>query len=74
MNLAGLAKIIMGVGISLLLAGFLMLVITRISPQGMHVPGDIYIKRENFSFYFPLGACIIISLILTLVFSLLGRR
>ncbi len=74
MNLTGLAKLIMGLGAVLLLTGFVMLAIGRAGLQGLHIPGDIYVKRENFSFYFPLGACIIISLILTLVFSLLGRR
>ena len=32
------------------------------------LPGDISIQRENFSFYFPLTTCIIISIILTLLF------
>jgi hypothetical protein len=33
------------------------------------LPGDIYIKRERFSFYFPIVTCIIISFILTLLFA-----
>lgn len=32
------------------------------------LPGDISIKRENFSFYFPLATCLLISLVLTLIF------
>ncbi|HBQ27570.1 MAG TPA: DUF2905 domain-containing protein, partial [Syntrophomonas sp.] len=32
------------------------------------------IKRGNFSFYFPIVSCLIISLILTLIFNLIGRR
>jgi hypothetical protein len=35
---------------------------------------DIRIQRENFSFYFPLGTSILISIVLTLVFSLFNRR
>jgi len=31
------------------------------------LPGDIRIKRENFSFYFPLTTCIVLSILLTLV-------
>jgi len=38
------------------------------------LPGDIRIERENFRFYFPLTTCIIISIILTLLFKLFGRR
>ncbi len=29
------------------------------------LPGDIYIKRDHFTFYFPLATCILISLLLT---------
>ncbi|MBT0654765.1 DUF2905 domain-containing protein [Geomobilimonas luticola] len=37
------------------------------------LPGDISIRRENFSFYFPLATSIVISLILSLVLWLLRR-
>lgn len=30
------------------------------------LPGDIHIERENFSFFFPLGTCLLISLLLSL--------
>lgn len=38
------------------------------------LPGDILIKRENFVFYFPVTTGILISIILTLIFSLIWRR
>lgn len=38
------------------------------------LPGDILIKRENFTFYFPLMTGIIISIILTVIFILLRKR
>ena len=38
-----------------------------------HLPGDIYIQRERFTFYFPLTTCIIISAIITLVLYLFRR-
>ncbi len=37
------------------------------------LPGDISIKRENFSFYFPLTTSIIISIILTIIFYLANK-
>ena len=37
------------------------------------LPGDISIKRENFSFYFPITTCIILSIILTILFSLFKK-
>ncbi|OGP64190.1 MAG: hypothetical protein A3K22_05635 [Deltaproteobacteria bacterium RBG_16_42_7] len=38
-----------------------------------HLPGDLYIKKDNFAFYFPLATSIIISLILSLIFYFLRR-
>ena len=37
------------------------------------LPGDIAVKHENFSFYFPLTTCLFVSLILSLVFYLFRR-
>ena len=37
------------------------------------LPGDIYLRRGNFSFYFPLATCILISIAATLLFSLMRR-
>jgi Protein of unknown function (DUF2905) len=37
------------------------------------LPGDIYIKRGNFTFYFPLMTSIIVSIVLTIIFALLRR-
>ena len=37
------------------------------------LPGDIYVKRGNFSFYFPLATSIILSIILTLIFAFFRR-
>ena len=37
------------------------------------LPGDIYIKEENFSFYFPLGWCVLISVISGLVYWLFSK-
>jgi len=38
------------------------------------LPGDIHIKRDNFTFYFPITTCILVSLLLTLLFSILSRK
>jgi hypothetical protein len=38
------------------------------------LPGDIHIQRGNWSLYFPLATCLVISVVLTLLFSLFGRR
>ena len=37
------------------------------------LPGDIHIKRENFTFFFPLGTCLLVSLLLSLILWLFKR-
>jgi uncharacterized protein HemY len=38
------------------------------------LPGDIFIKRDNFIFYFPLTTSILISIILSFILYLISRR
>ncbi len=59
-------------GILLVVLGFVFSVGVKIPWLGQ-LPGDIYIRRENFTFYFPLTTCLLISLILTLVLYLFRR-
>jgi Protein of unknown function (DUF2905) len=54
------------VGVAIVLAGRL--------PWIGRLPGDISVQRGNFTFYFPLATSILVSLVLTLVFWLFGRR
>ena len=37
-------------------------------------PGDIYLRKGSFTFYFPLTTSLLLSLLLTLVFTIFGRR
>jgi len=37
------------------------------------LPGDIYVKRDGFSFYFPLTTSILVSILLTLAFAVFRR-
>ncbi|HEX68501.1 MAG TPA: DUF2905 domain-containing protein, partial [bacterium] len=38
------------------------------------LPGDILIKKKNFTFYFPLATCLILSILLTLILNLIFRK
>jgi hypothetical protein len=38
-----------------------------------HLPGDIYVRRGNVSFYFPITTAIIVSIVLSLLLSILRR-
>ncbi len=37
------------------------------------LPGDIAIRRDNFTFYFPVTTSIVVSVVLTILFTLLRR-
>ncbi|NOY45473.1 MAG: DUF2905 domain-containing protein [Deltaproteobacteria bacterium] len=68
-----LAKLLIGVGALLILAGALLLVVGKVPWLG-RLPGDIVVERPGFRFYFPLGTSILLSVVLSLVLWLLGRR
>ncbi|MBS5582118.1 MAG: DUF2905 domain-containing protein [Megasphaera sp.] len=39
-----------------------------------HLPGDIHMTHEGFSFHFPIVTCIIISIILSIVLNIVMHR
>lgn len=68
-----LGKLLIVLGVIVIAVGGLLLCSGKIPYIG-RLPGDILIQKKNYTFYFPLATSIIISLIITLVFWLLGRR
>jgi hypothetical protein len=60
------------IGVILVIVGAVFLLASKIPWLG-RLPGDISYQRGNFSFYFPLGTCILISIILTLIMYLFRR-
>lgn len=65
-------KILILLGVVLILAGLFLTYAGRIPLLGK-LPGDIRIQRENFSFYFPLASCLLISALVSLIFWLFRR-
>lgn len=68
-----LARILILFGLVVAAIGGLLLFIGKVPFIG-RLPGDIYIQRKNFSFYFPLTTSILLSILLTILFSLFRRR
>ena len=64
---AAMGKILIVIGIILIIAGLAFLFADKIPFLG-RLPGDIYIKKERFTFYFPLTTGMIISIIVTIIF------
>ncbi|MBB5324811.1 hypothetical protein HNQ34_001909 [Anoxybacillus tepidamans] len=61
-------KIIMMIGAILIIVGFLMQFIKL-----GRLPGDIVIQKGNTTFYFPVVTSIILSVVLSLIFYVIGR-
>ena len=64
-----MGKVLLVVGLIIAAAGALIMLGLPIG----RLPGDIAVRRGNFSFYFPLTTSIILSVLLTLLFSLFRR-
>ncbi len=64
--MAPIGKFLIIVGVVVVGAGLLLLLSDKIPWMG-RLPGDITIKRDNFTFYFPLATCILISVIVSLI-------
>ncbi len=66
-------KTLLIVGLTIAGIGLLVMLGGRVPWLG-RLPGDLFYKGEKFSFYFPLTTSIIVSVILTLILWLLGRK
>jgi len=67
-----IGKTLFVIGLLLATTGFFLWKLGGKLPFG-RLPGDIEIQKQNFSFYFPVTTCILISVILTLVMWLLRK-
>ncbi len=68
-----IGKFLIITGVIIILLGGLLFLVGKIPFIG-RLPGDIIIERKNFTFYFPLGTSILLSIILSLLLWLLSRR
>lgn len=81
--LGGIGKLLVYAGVALAAVGGLLIAIGR-TPGAAdlfswlgRLPGDISIKRDNVSFYFPLATSVVVSLVLSLLLYLvnwIGKR
>ena len=66
-----IGKTLIVVGAVLLGAGLLWLAGSRLGLG--RLPGDIIIERENFRLYIPLGTCLLVSVVVSAAFWIIGR-
>ena len=65
-----IGKLMINLGIILIFVGGVILLLGKLPFFGK-LPGDIYIKKENFSFYAPIGTMLFLSLLLSLIFTII---
>jgi Protein of unknown function (DUF2905) len=68
----GLGRILILMGVVLIVAG---IVVSFGEKAGFgRLPGDIVVRRPNFTFYFPIVTSVLLSIVLTLIMMFLNRR
>ena len=69
----GIGRPLIILGLILVAAGLIITFSLRLPTWLGRLPGDINIKRDNFSFHFPLATCLLISAILSFIMWLLRK-
>ena len=78
MEWTAIGKVLIGIGVAIVVIGALLIAADRIPGLGGAVswlgklPGDLSYKRDNVSVYFPIATSIVLSIVLSLVFYILG--
>jgi len=65
------ARMLIVTGVVLVVLGLLWMVGQRLGLG--QLPGDLVVRRKNFTFYMPIVSSIVVSLVLTLLFNVLKR-
>ncbi len=69
-------KTLITIGVLLIAAGIIYISLSKLGGinLGKLPPGDINVKKENFSFHFPIVTSIIVSIILTILLNIFFRK
>ena len=67
------AKFLIVFGFLIAVVGIVLALVGRVPWIG-RLPGDIHIQRGNWTFYFPFATSLLLSVVLSLVLYLMGRR
>ena len=72
-GLFSLAKGLIFAGVVIIIIGGLLLLFSRFAGgRDASLPGDIVIRKDGFTFYFPIVTCIVVSIVLTVVVRLIS--
>ena len=65
------AKVLLGLALVLALAGAGLLLASKLGLE--RLPGDVVVKKGNFTLYAPIGLMIVLSLVATVILNLISR-
>jgi hypothetical protein len=68
-----IGKVLIGFGLLIAVVGAVFLLLGRTNLPIGRLPGDIFYRGKHTTFYFPLMTCIVVSVVLSLVFYLIGK-
>ena len=72
-SLDAIGKMLIFFGLFIVVAGAVLMAAGKIGGLG-RLPGDIFIQKGNFTFYFPVVTMIIISVVLSLILNIFFKR
>ncbi len=72
MDWQSIGRLLIGIGVLFLFLGIILVGFGKFFHIGS-LPGDIVYKRGNFTFYFPIVTCIIISIIISILVRIFQR-
>ena len=71
-SLGGFGRILIGMGLLLVLVGIGFVLAQRFGLTKL--PGDVVVRRGNFTFYAPIGLMLLLSILLTILLNVIARR
>ena len=72
-GMEGMGRFLIVFGILAIVIGLVLLVVPRVPWLG-RLPGDLVVRREHFTFYFPIVTSIVVSVVLTILLNIFFRR
>jgi len=70
--MSDLGRTLIILGLIIAAAGAMLMLSGKVPWLG-RLPGDIYVKKENFSVFFPITTCILVSLVISFIFWLIRK-
>lgn len=72
-TMENLGKILIFIGVITIIFGIVIIFLERLDFNLGRLPGDIFIKKDNFTFYFPITTSILVSIVISLILYFISK-